>query len=146
MSGLDRRTFIGMSATGLVAAASYPGLRDARPAGSTGAGVAVEQLEKLDPLSLSSFLPLIGHSFTTTAPTISSLSLALADDQTRSTAQKGEPLVGEAFSLEFLSDDGPLPQGIYHLHHQALGAFELFLVPVGPRGEMHATINNCLPA
>ena len=37
------------------------------------------------------------------------------------------------FSLIFRSPPGaPLPQRIYLLHHEQLGALELFLVPIGP--------------
>jgi hypothetical protein len=40
---------------------------------------------------------------------------------------------GGAFSLTFLSPPGPfLPQATYALQHAALGAIELFLVPLGP--------------
>jgi hypothetical protein len=36
------------------------------------------------------------------------------------------------FSLAFLGPGGPmLPQGIHRLEHPALGALELFLVPIG---------------
>jgi hypothetical protein len=39
------------------------------------------------------------------------------------------------FSLVFRSSaPGHLPQGIYRLDHEAMGAMELFLVPIGPRG------------
>lgn len=42
------------------------------------------------------------------------------------------------FSLLFLGPASPsLPQQIYRLAHETLGAFELFLVPLGPdRGRM----------
>jgi hypothetical protein len=40
------------------------------------------------------------------------------------------------FSLVFRSSSpGHLPQGIYRLDHEAMGAMELFLVPIGPRGD-----------
>jgi hypothetical protein len=40
---------------------------------------------------------------------------------------------GGAFSLLFVAPQGPwLPQAIYLLQHPALGAIEIFLVPVGP--------------
>jgi hypothetical protein len=38
-----------------------------------------------------------------------------------------------AFALEFTAEhDGFLPQGTYLLQHDALGALEVFLVPLGP--------------
>jgi hypothetical protein len=40
---------------------------------------------------------------------------------------------GGAFSLLFVAPAGPfLPQAIYPVEHPALGAMEIFLVPVGP--------------
>jgi hypothetical protein len=43
---------------------------------------------------------------------------------------------GGAFSLMFLSPRGPfLPQGLYRLQHPTLGPFELFVVPLGPKGD-----------
>ena len=37
------------------------------------------------------------------------------------------------FSLVFRSPPGaPLPQRIYRIHHDELGALDLFLVPIGP--------------
>jgi len=40
------------------------------------------------------------------------------------------------FSLVFRSSPGaPLPQHIYRLHHDDLGALDLFLVPIGPDEE-----------
>ena len=38
------------------------------------------------------------------------------------------------FSLIFLGDPG-LPQGTYRMAHQELGAFDIFLVPLGPDGD-----------
>ena len=50
-----------------------------------------------------------------------------------------------AFSLFFLApDDGYLPQQIFTVAHDALGGFELFLVPLGPldgRMRYEAVIN-----
>jgi hypothetical protein len=43
---------------------------------------------------------------------------------------------GGAFSLIFAAPRGPwLPQAIYPMRHAALGAMEIFLVPIGPVGE-----------
>jgi hypothetical protein len=48
----------------------------------------------------------------------------------------GHPLFPDRpFSLVFVSQGpGALPQRIYRLEHPRLGAFELFLVPLGPGG------------
>jgi hypothetical protein len=41
---------------------------------------------------------------------------------------------GGAFSLSFLGEPGPfLPQATYRLTHPALGALDVFLVPLGPK-------------
>ncbi|MEP7011297.1 MAG: hypothetical protein ABJC13_13325 [Acidobacteriota bacterium] len=42
----------------------------------------------------------------------------------------------QAFSLEFLAPlGGPIfPQSIYRFEHEALGALDLFAVPLGPKG------------
>ncbi len=43
---------------------------------------------------------------------------------------------GGAFSLIFAAPRGPwLPQAIYPMRHAALGAMEIFLVPIGPVGD-----------
>ena len=43
---------------------------------------------------------------------------------------------GGAFSLIFAAPRGPwLPQAIYPVSHPALGAMEIFVVPVGPLGD-----------
>jgi hypothetical protein len=46
---------------------------------------------------------------------------------------------GGAFSLIFAAPRGPwLEQAIYPMRHAALGAMEIFLVPIGPLGEANA--------
>ena len=43
---------------------------------------------------------------------------------------------GEAFSLVFRAPrEASLPQRTYRVEHDAIGAFELFLVPIGPDRE-----------
>lgn len=47
------------------------------------------------------------------------------------TGDSGRP--GGAFSLLFVAPKGPwLPQATYPLTHPAMGAMEIFLVPIGP--------------
>lgn len=46
-----------------------------------------------------------------------------------------DPLGRMSFSLLFLDQQHPssyLPQRIYHLEHEQLGAMDLFIVPLGP--------------
>jgi hypothetical protein len=46
----------------------------------------------------------------------------------------GQSLSRQAFSLRFLGPAQPvLPQATYRLDHPALGALEIFLVPLGPK-------------
>lgn len=45
---------------------------------------------------------------------------------------------GGGFSLLFTGPGGDyLPQQVYRLHNAALGAVDIFLVPLGPRGDNH---------
>ncbi len=40
---------------------------------------------------------------------------------------------GRPFSIVFRGPrDAPLPQRIYRMEHEEIGAFDLFLVPIGP--------------
>jgi len=55
-----------------------------------------------------------------------------------SVTELGAPYVPggrQPFSLLFLGPSGPryLLQGTYHLEHDSLGAFDLFVVPLGPQ-------------
>jgi hypothetical protein len=57
------------------------------------------------------------------------LELTLAEVKRLGTALRE----GGAFSLLFVAKTGPaLPQAIYRLTHPALGALDIFLVPIGP--------------
>jgi hypothetical protein len=51
----------------------------------------------------------------------------------------------EAFSIVFRAPvDAPLEQRIYRLEHESMGAFELFLVPIGksPEGVRYEAVFN----
>jgi hypothetical protein len=51
----------------------------------------------------------------------------------------------EAFSIVFQAPvDAPLEQRIYRLEHESMGAFELFLVPIGksPEGVRYEAVFN----
>lgn len=52
----------------------------------------------------------------------------------------------EAFSLIFHADRH-LPQQIFSMQHRDLGAFDLFLVPLGPEGEamVYEAVVNAAP-
>jgi hypothetical protein len=60
------------------------------------------------------------------------LDLVLAEVQTL-----GQGLNRKAFSLIFLGPREPiLPQAIYRLENPTMGALDLFLVPLGPSGDV----------
>ena len=65
------------------------------------------------------------------------LALELIEARSLSIGERAEPATGERrapFSLVFRGPGEPvLPQRIYHLEHVgALGALDIFLVPIGP--------------
>ena len=80
-------------------------------------------------LTVENFEPHRGETFRLTAAD-REVELTLAEVQRLGHALRA----GGAFSLQFHSAAGPmLPQAIYPLHHKALGALELFIVPIGPK-------------
>jgi hypothetical protein len=80
-------------------------------------------------LTPADFEPHVGREFATEANG-KRVDLKLAEIERLGAARR----IGGAFSLLFLSAPGPfLPQGIYSMHHPALGPLELFIVPLGPK-------------
>ena len=87
----------------------------------------------LEQLVREDFDALIGASFT--VPNFAGPALALRLDATGA-AGVGVPGGRAPFSLVFAGPRAPfLPQGIQHLEHTTLGGLDIFLVPLGPRGE-----------
>ncbi len=83
---------------------------------------------KIADLSADDFEPHTGQVFRLTAQD-GALDLELAQVQRLGTALRA----GGAFSLVFHAPAGqPLPQSIYPIAHPALGAMELFVVPIQP--------------
>jgi hypothetical protein len=87
----------------------------------------------LERLTASSFAGRVGEQFGVTLDDRSILELELVS------VAPGPPLTSEAesrripFSVVFRGPVEPiLPQRIYPLENQDLGAFELFIVPIGP--------------
>jgi hypothetical protein len=79
----------------------------------------------IESLTRSHFEPHIGDVFTITD---SSLSLTLKAMKPLGGALRE----GGAFALNFAGPAAPLlPQSIYPLRHAALGAMDLFIVPIG---------------
>jgi hypothetical protein len=77
----------------------------------------------------------LGESETRELELIEAKQITLTDEQ-------------EEFSLLFLGpDNSPLAQGIYSLSHEAMGALEIFLVPIGKdrSGVTYEAYFNLLP-
>jgi hypothetical protein len=81
-------------------------------------------------LTAASFQPRVQDTFTVSTPA-AALPLVLTEVQELGSAGINR----SPFSLQF---DGPLrpilPQAIYQLENPTMGALEIFLVPLGPRG------------
>lgn len=85
----------------------------------------------LGELTLDTFAPLIGDSFTIGGPdgTVAETTL----DTATALGDRGSD--GRVpFSLIFAGAAGPvLPQGVHRVRHAALGSLELFIVPLAPQ-------------
>ncbi len=88
----------------------------------------------LDKLTIDDFSGRVGETFTATAEGDRTLrlTLRLVDGLPRPEGDKGR----EPFSLEF-TDEAPdhVPQQIVAIEHPEMGAFELFVVSLGPGPE-----------
>jgi hypothetical protein len=88
----------------------------------------------LEDFTLDTFAPLVGSAFTVRADPSSTLELDLVE--AASLASAGSSPAGpvrQPFSLVFRGPLTPVAiQRIYPVEHPTLGAFELFLVPIGP--------------
>lgn len=87
-------------------------------------------------LSISDFTPLVGAVFTIRFPdgTLELTLDAVEPHGTRAPRPDVPALRTEPFSLVFLGPLAPaLPQRTWPLEHPALGAPEIFLVPLGPK-------------
>lgn len=84
----------------------------------------------LDQLQLTTFEPLVGQTFSLRpSPDSQSVELVLAE---ANALAHGDGRPRAPFSLVFTGPFEPvMPQRIYRLEHQAVGALELFLVPIG---------------
>jgi hypothetical protein len=81
----------------------------------------------LDALTADAFRPRLNETFRLTGPG-PALDLVLAE-----VTDAGQGANRRAFSLIFSAPSQPVkPQAIYRLDHPAMGALEIFLVPLGP--------------
>jgi hypothetical protein len=83
-------------------------------------------------LTLATFEPRVGEAFTLHADDEEKLALTL-----REATMLGERPGGrDAFSVVFVGPSEPvLPQAIYRLRHDELGALEIFIVPIAQDAE-----------
>jgi hypothetical protein len=94
----------------------------------------------LDTFTTETFAGRVGESFRILRDGQPPVDAALAEVTVLGESVTGASVRGDgggraqAFSLVFLAPHGAavLPQQIYRVEHDAIGAFELFLVPIGP--------------
>lgn len=85
----------------------------------------------LGSLSWDDFSPRLQDNFAVSIPG-RTLDFVLAEVQ-----PLGQSLSRQAFSLVFAGPLKPiLPQAIYRVENPVMGALELFLVPLGPKGDV----------
>ena len=89
----------------------------------------------LDQVTVSTFAGHVGGPFRICPEDARPVAVTLIEAESLGpeTADAGRPNRRRAFSLVFRGPMEPvLPQRIYAMEHEALGRFELFLVPIGP--------------
>jgi hypothetical protein len=89
----------------------------------------------LERLTIDTFSPLVGDSFTLHLDATRTMQVKLGEVIDLSEVSRATPTEGRRtpFSIMFRSASNTvLPQRIYHLEHATLGAFGLFLVTIGP--------------
>lgn len=91
----------------------------------------------LETFTVQTFAPQVNDTFRVFSDSSAPMDMTLIDvtdlgpASERDAAQRRAP-----FSLVFRGPrTGLLPQRIYRIEHHALGAFDLFLVPIGPDNE-----------
>ena len=91
-------------------------------------------MSELNELSIADFLPLLGENFRIELPGLEPIGLELVSANELAPGSSADPARRRPFSLHFLGppSDQYLPQHIYRLEHAAVGALEIFLVPLGP--------------
>ena len=82
-------------------------------------------------LALEDFSDKLGQDFHLSHPNLPSIPFSLTEAEGL-TMRRAPPGMRPPFSLVLLArEQRVLPQGIYRLEHAALGAVEIFLVPIG---------------
>ncbi len=86
----------------------------------------------LDKLTSEDFSPHMNHKFRIHVEGSGSLEAELLEVTEHKESGKADEDDRTPFSLVFqCSHDQPLPQMIYKMEHEKMGALELFLVPIG---------------
>jgi hypothetical protein len=95
----------------------------------------------LDDLSADTFAGLTGTECRVTAPNGDSVTAQLTEVQRHDTSP-----TGESFALHLRLPVAAFEQGIYAIEHDAIGAIDLFLVPIGatPEGILCEAVFNRL--
>ena len=85
----------------------------------------------LETLTLDAFSPLVGQTFQVHVQPEQTLAVELTEARSLSESNGARPR--SPFVLTFKGPAQPvLPQRIYRFEHEALGAHEIFIVPLGP--------------
>jgi len=88
---------------------------------------------RLEQLTEAAFAGRVGEAFVIRAPSGAVLSAVLVE-VTPHPYLPPTPAIRRGFSIVFrVGEKGHHPQGIYRVEHAALGAMEVFLVPMGLR-------------
>lgn len=87
----------------------------------------------LDTFTLDTFAPLVGETFRVIVDDRHELVTELVSARPWGTEADARH-VRVPFTLTFRGP-GVIPQQIYEVRNETLGAFEIFLVPVGPDGQ-----------
>ena len=93
----------------------------------------------LETLTVDVFQPRVGETFRIRASPDHEIEAELVEARALGGGPSRAPSDGSQrrtpFSLSFRTSlTAPLPQSIYEVVHDELGAYEIFLVPVGPDG------------
>ena len=85
----------------------------------------------LEQLTLESFRPYLNQTFQIQVDSAPPLDLVLAECETINTSAAGSDRT--PFRILFIGSATPvLPQRIYRLVHEQMGAADIFIVPLGP--------------
>lgn len=122
--GLTRGGLFRLGAVAALAAGAVPASRALAAPDSARSGLTAPRGGPAY-LRHETFVAHVGSTFRVVRPELGPLRVRLLESK----AHRG---AGESFSLLFHgSPRAPVQQGIYRIEHPSLGAFELFLVPVG---------------